>query len=138
MDCFCGTGALGLEALSQGVESCVFVDNARSSLELAKENAAALKVGSEAVFILKDVAKMGAKPDDIAPRSLVFLDPPYRKNLIPQALEALQGGGWLAPDAFIVIEVEKDFSAMLPPGFTVQDVRDYGETKLMLATASSR
>ncbi len=138
MDVFCGTGALGLEALSQGAEDCVFVDNSRTSLDLARENAAALKVGSEGIFILKDAAKMGARPEAVAARSLVFLDPPYRKNLVAGALASLQDGGWLAAEAFIAIEAEKDFVAALPGGFSIKDSRDYGETKLILAITSSK
>ncbi|MGB4058387.1 MAG: 16S rRNA (guanine(966)-N(2))-methyltransferase RsmD [Alphaproteobacteria bacterium] len=135
MDCFCGTGALGLEALSQGVESCVFIDNARDSLNLAKDNAAALKIGEEAIFILKDAGNPGARPEKIPPRTLVFLDPPYRKNLVPLALESLHKGGWLAPAALCVIEVEKEFAANLPPSFEIKDRRIYGETALILAIA---
>lgn len=137
LDVFCGTGALGIEALSQGAESCVFVDSARDSLQLAKDNAAALKIGDEAKFILKDAAKLGARPEEIAPRDLVFLDPPYRKDLIAGAITALQGGNWFAPDAFFVIEAEKDF-VLKAEGVAVQDERDYGETKLILASASSK
>ncbi len=136
LDCFCGTGALGLEALSQGAGTCVFMDNARDSLLLARENAATLKIGDEAQFILKDAAKTGPRPETIAPRTLIFLDPPYRKNLIPQAIESLQNNGWLAPDAFFVIEAEKGFAAPLP-GVGIQDSRTYGDTLLMLAIALS-
>lgn len=136
MDVFCGTGALGLEALSQGAQHCVFIDSARKSLDLAKENAEALKE-TNAIFILRDAVKMGARPSDLAPRDLIFLDPPYNKNLIARALEALQKGGWLAASAFIVIETEKNYSAALPAGFTKKDERDYGDTKLILAIASS-
>lgn len=137
MDCFCGTGALGIEALSQGADACVFVDNGRASFDLAKENAAALKIGSEAEFIFRDATKMGPRPPGIPARTLVFLDPPYRKNLVPQALKSLQQGGWLAVDAMCVIEAEKDFAASLSPGISVVDERAYGETKLILAIASS-
>lgn len=137
MDLFCGTGALGLEALSQGAENCVFVDSARESLNLARENAATLNVGNEAIFILKNAAKLGSRPDYITPRTLAFLDPPYRKNLVAPSLNSLQEGQWLAPDALCVIEVEKDFAAPLP-GFEALDNRLYGETKLILARASSR
>jgi 16S rRNA (guanine966-N2)-methyltransferase len=137
MDCFCGTGALGIEALSQGAAHCVFVDNSRASFDLAKENAEALKIGSDAEFIFRDATKMGPRPPGIPARTLVFLDPPYRENLIPQALESLQQGGWLVADAMCVIEAEKDFAAALPPGISAVDERLYGETKLMLAIASS-
>ena len=62
LDCFCGTGALGLEALSQGAASCRFVDLNRSSLDLAKDNAAAL--GVEAEFILQDVTKLPQRGEE--------------------------------------------------------------------------
>jgi 16S rRNA (guanine966-N2)-methyltransferase len=137
MDCFCGTGALGLEALSQGAETCVFVDNAKESYALAKENAASLKIGDAAVFIFKDAGKLGPRLSEIAKRSLIFLDPPYRKNLVAKALESLQQNEWLSADAFFVIEVEKNFAGDLP-GVAVQDRRAYGETEVMLAIASSR
>ncbi len=137
MDCFCGTGALGIEALSQGADSCVFVDNNRKSLDLAKENAAALKIGDEAEFIFRDATKMGPRLPTIPARSLVFLDPPYRKNLVPQALDSLHQGGWLAANAMCVIEAEKDFVAALPSGIAAVDERLYGETKLILAIALS-
>lgn len=137
IDVFCGTGALGLEALSQGAETCVFVDSAKDSLALAKENAIALKIGAEAVFLLKEAAKLGARPANIAPRDLVFLDPPYNKNLIVPASNALQAEGWLAPNAFFVIEAEKGFSLALE-NIDVHDSRDYGATTLILASASSK
>jgi len=137
MDCFCGTGALGFEALSQGAETCVFVDNARDSIGLTRENAVTLKIGDEGVFLFKDAVKIGLRPENIAARTLVFLDPPYGKNLVPQAIESLQQNKWLAGDAFFVIEAEKNFAAAIP-GIQVQDSRNYGDTLVMLAIASSK
>jgi 16S rRNA (guanine966-N2)-methyltransferase len=137
MDIFCGTGALGLEALSQGAQHCVFVDSARKSLDLARENAETLKE-KNAAFFLKHAEKIGTRAETIAARNLIFLDPPYNKNLINPALEALQKGDWYTPDTFFVIEAEKNYAAPLPAGFTKKEERDYGETLLILATASSR
>ena len=69
------------------------------------------------------------------PFNLVFLDPPYRKNLIPQALASLKDGGWLLPNALIVAETDakEDIDA---PGFTPIDERDYGETRVRFLTAA--
>ena len=136
MDCFCGTGALGLEALSQGADSCVFIDNSRAALDLAKDNAAMLKTGSAAEFILGDAAKIGARPERLAPRALVFLDPPYRKNLVAPALESLRQGGWLQARAVCVIEAEKEFTAVFPAGISLMEERFYGATKLVIAAIS--
>ncbi|MCD8571062.1 MAG: 16S rRNA (guanine(966)-N(2))-methyltransferase RsmD [Alphaproteobacteria bacterium] len=114
LDICCGTGALGLEALSRGAGRVVFIDSARSSLDLAKKNASAL--GASGEFILKEAGKLGARPDNIPPADLFFCDPPYHKNIVPQALEALIQGDWLAPGALGVLEMEKGASITLPAG----------------------
>ena len=135
IDCFCGTGALGLEALSRGAAFCTFVDSARASLDLAKDNAKML--GAEAAaFLLKDAAKLPPRPEDTAPVTLVFLDPPYRKNLVVPVLEALMRGGWLAAGALCVIETEKDWDEGVPEGVEELSVKMYGETKVTMTIRS--
>jgi len=134
LDCFCGTGALGLEALSQGAQSCLFIDKNRSSLDLARENAAGLKADQRSSFLLKDSTKLAKRPSAIQAADLVFLDPPYDKNMVAPTLQALQTGGWLAPDSMLVIETEK--SSQLQDilenteSFECLDERLYGETKI--------
>lgn len=130
IDAFCGTGALGLEAMSQGAASCLFIDKARESLEIARENAAALGVVVE--FILKDAAKIGARPAQKPQGSLIFLDPPYNKDLILPALAALREGDWIAPGAVIVCESERGFTPDFPPYVTPSAEKIYGETKIVL------
>jgi 16S rRNA (guanine966-N2)-methyltransferase len=132
MDLCCGTGALGIEALSQGAAFCIFVDSAKDSIDLAKRNIAAMKAESRAKFIQKDAAKVGEKPQDSSSFGLVFLDPPYNKNIIPGALAALHEGGWLADEALCVVESEKDWRIELPENFKMIDERLYGETKIIL------
>ncbi len=133
IDIFCGTGALGLEALSQGADSCISIDKNKDSLNLAKQNAESLGAENESRFILKDAAKLGLKPDDMLPATLVFLDPPYNQNLINPALTALNAGDWLADDALLVIEVEKTFDENLPTAFSILDEKNYGDTTILLA-----
>ncbi|HBR69531.1 MAG TPA: 16S rRNA (guanine(966)-N(2))-methyltransferase RsmD [Rhodospirillaceae bacterium] len=132
MDVFCGTGALGLEALSQGAAFCTFIDKNRDSFNLARQNVTTLGAENESRFILKDATKLGQRPEDIAPATLAFLDPPYKMNLAIPALIALQGGGWLAEGAVVVIEAEKGFNEPFPPSFKVVDTRSYGDTQVML------
>ncbi len=133
LDVFCGTGALGLEAISQGAAFCTFIDKNRDSLNLAKQNVTTLGAENESHFILKDAAKLGQRPEDIVPAALAFLDPPYKMNLVVPALAALHGGGWLAKGALLVIEAEKGFNEPFPPSFKIVDTRSYGETQVMLA-----
>jgi 16S rRNA (guanine966-N2)-methyltransferase len=131
LDGFCGTGALGLEALSQGALGCTFIDSAKNSLDLAKENVAALGVENRCQFRLKELAKIGQNTDSNNKFSLVFLDPPYNKNLLLPALTALETGGWLAPEAIVVLESEKSTSGEFPNTYVLLDSRIYGDTKVV-------
>ena len=135
IDAFCGTGALGLEALSRGAESCLFIDNAAASLQSCRANIAALK--AEAKILQKDAAKLKDRPADVTPADLVFLDPPYRKNLIEPALQALIEGNWMTAGAMIVAETEKHAGLVLPPFTKILSQRSYGDTEIVLARFSS-
>lgn len=134
LDAFCGTGALGLEALSWGALCCTFMDKNRGSLDLARLNHAALKIPAKCSFMMKDATKAGPKPADIAAANLAFLDPPYNQNFIPLALQSLKDGSWLAPDAHILVESEKSYDpqGLGEVGFDVNMVRDYGDTRISL------
>jgi 16S rRNA (guanine966-N2)-methyltransferase len=131
LDAFCGTGALGIEALSRGADSAIFFDKNRAALDLARANHAVLKMKSPR-FLLKDASKPGIAPPDIPPATLVFLDPPYHEGLIALALDSLGKNGWIAPEAHLVLESEKGFDpANLP--CTILLSRDYGDTQIILA-----
>lgn len=131
LDVFCGTGALGLEAISRGAGQVVFIDSARGSLDLAKKNAANLAVSSQAQFILKDALKLGQQPENLVPAGLFFCDPPYCKNLVAPAMQSLIDGGWLAAEAFGVLEMEKAAVFQTPNGFDVLQEKIYGDTKVL-------
>jgi 16S rRNA (guanine966-N2)-methyltransferase len=128
LDGFCGTGALGLEALSQGAATCTFVDSAKDSLDLAKKNAQALGAEGQSKFLLKEMAKIGQNTDKNSKFSLAFLDPPYNKNLIPATLKVLEEGGWLQDGAILVLESEKAGPGPCPGAYTLLDNRVYGDT----------
>jgi 16S rRNA (guanine966-N2)-methyltransferase len=131
LDAFCGTGALGCEAISQGAVKSIFCDISRQSLTLAKENAAALGFEDRAEFILKDAAKLGSRPDKTLPADIIFLDPPYRKNLVTPTLEVLESGNWLADNSLIVIETE--IGAKLEKNYgEIVFNKTYGETQVSI------
>ena len=65
---------------------------------------------------------------------MVFLDPPYRREMIPKALQSLMAGGWLKNKALIVAESDAS-ETFDTPGFTLLDERDYGETRVRFMTA---
>lgn len=135
IDAFCGTGALGCEALSHGADKCIFFDISKTSLALAKENATALEFSGNADFILKDASKIGDRPASTPPAHIIFLDPPYRKGLVVPALDALKNGNWLAKDALVIIETEKEATPPAGYGDLMFD-KLYGDTRVIFLKAS--
>ena len=131
LDVFCGTGSLGLEALSRGASSCTFIDNAQASLRACRENIARCGAKEFATIINKNVLKLpGAKDKKY---NLVLMDPPYREQLVYPTLEHLSKMGWIDQEAIIVIDCEKEADEKLPKGFMVLDVKNYGDVKVILA-----
>jgi len=104
LDVFAGTGAMGLEALSRGAARASFIENARPALAALRANIAACKAEEMTQVFAADVRK----PPRGEAAGLVFLDPPYGKDLVPAALSALAASGWIAPAALIVAEVSAD------------------------------
>ena len=103
LDAFAGTGALGLEALSRGAASAVFIERDRAALAALRANVASCQ-GAAGEVIAADVLR----PPPGRPCSLVFLDPPYGEDLLPTGLAALSRAGWIAPGALVVAEAARD------------------------------
>jgi 16S rRNA (guanine966-N2)-methyltransferase len=129
LDLFAGTGALGLEALSRGAAFVLFVDEGAEARALIRGNVEALGAGGTSKVYRRDATKLGpVSPLDRF--SLAFLDPPYGKGLAEQALVSARDGGWLTPDALIMIEEQTDaFKA--PEGFEELERRDYDDTEFV-------
>jgi 16S rRNA (guanine966-N2)-methyltransferase len=125
LDLFAGTGALGLEALSRGATSVVFVDTGAEARGLIRDHIEAFGAGGVAKLLRRDATALGPA-GTMGPMDLVFLDPPYGKGLAELALASLRDGNWLAKDATIVLEESADVSVELPSGFVLDDRRDYG------------
>ena len=133
LDLFAGTGALGLEALSRGAASVLFVDSGVEARALIRENVEALAQGGVTRIFRADAAKLGKAPAGL-PFTLVFLDPPYGQGLAAPALRSLVEGGWLAADALVVVEEEAAAEIAAPAALTRLDSRRYGDAQLALFT----
>jgi 16S rRNA (guanine966-N2)-methyltransferase len=137
LDLFAGTGALGIEALSRGAAFTQFVDDGAEARALLRENVATLGLGGTSRIFRRDATKLGpAHP--VEPFALAFLDPPYGKGLAEQALISARAGGWLVPDALIVVEEATKAKFTAPEGFAELERRGYDDTEfvmLRLATA---
>lgn len=129
LDLFAGSGALGIEALSRGAASAVFVDSAAGAVEVVRQNLKALGLDAEvsqvpAIAYLKTAANRGAQYD------LVFVDPPYRlaSALGPELSVALEPV--VAADARVV--TESDRRAPLALELPLADERRYGDTLIRI------
>src|ERR1700752_2688508 len=131
LDLFAGTGGLGIEAVSRGAAFALFIDDGAEARALLRENPTALGLGGISRIFRRDATKLGpAHP--IEPFSLAFLDPPYGQNLAAPALVSARAGGWLAPDALIVVEEATRFAFAAPEGFTELERRRYDDTEFVI------
>jgi 16S rRNA (guanine966-N2)-methyltransferase len=128
LDLFAGTGALGIEAVSRGAKFTLFVDNGAEARALMRDNVESLGLGGVTKVYRRDATNLGpAHP--VEPFSLVFLDPPYGKGLADQALASLRDGGWLTPEALLVVEEAKAAGFQAPKGFSELERRVYDDTE---------
>jgi len=130
LDLFAGTGALGIEALSRGASFALFIDNDKEALSIIKKNVEICGLSDRI-----KIAKLNVERNFIDLRhefpcvNLVFIDPPYNKNLIRPALVNLSGSRLLEKEALLVIE--HDILETIPedvPGYNIEDQRRYGKT----------
>lgn len=126
-DLFAGTGALGLEALSRGAHSCLFVDNDRDAVASIKRNLDRFGASERG-----DVRAQGVEHSPPPPRpcDLLFLDPPYSSTLAAMALGRLADPAWLAPGGLISVETGGALS--LPAGYAVETERRFGKAHIHL------
>ena len=108
-DFFCGSGALGLEALSRGAKHLTFVDNSRVVTQQMTQNLATLGATNASVTAQNTAVFLDTATPQ--PMDIVFLDPPFRKGWLAQIMP-LREKGWLADRALVYIEMEKE--ALLP------------------------
>lgn len=132
IDLFAGSGALGFEAISRGAASCLFVETDEAARATIRENADALGVIGATRVHRRSAVDLGLRPaSDGEPFALAFLDPPYGKGLVEQALRGLADGHWLKPGALIVVERGSDEPDIETPGYERLDARDYGAARVL-------
>lgn len=134
LDLFAGTGALGLEALSRGAAAACFVDDGAKAQGLLRRNVDLTGNAACATLMRRDARRLGR--NDGAPYDLIFLDPPYSRDMGQGALGAAAKGGWIAPEALIVWEEGSDQTA--PAGFAIVTLRRYGSTVIHILRPEDR
>jgi 16S rRNA (guanine966-N2)-methyltransferase len=129
LDVFAGTGALGIEALSRGAESVVFVDSSSRSLAVLRRNLSSLELEaccrvlrSGAAAGIRRLGREGQRFD------LAFMDPPYDSDLLEPTLRAVVEAGILASEGTVVVETSTRHPVEPVDGLSTIDERRYGDT----------
>src|SRR3954469_5278538 len=130
-DLFAGSGALGLEALSRGAASCVFVEQDRAAIDALKANIA--KLGAKADVRAQSVL---ALPPAAKPYDLILMDPPYGTGAGAVALDKLGRLGWADRATWISVETAKNETVEVD-GFTADVERVHGKGKITLLRRAS-
>ena len=128
LDLFSGSGAIGIEALSRGALSAVFVENNRQAVTCIRENLTKTKLMPQAEIMSVDCQtaidrlENGKRHFDI-----VFMDPPYNKQLEKEMLERMQHVSFIDEDTMIIIEasLETEFDWLEAYGYEITKVKKY-------------
>lgn len=127
-DLFAGSGALGLEALSRGAASCIFVEQDAAALRALRANIAALRAAPQCDVRASSVLALGPAK---APLDLVLLDPPYGSGAGAVALDKLQRLGWIGEGTWVSLETAADEEPKVKGLETVAD-RKVGKARITL------
>lgn len=122
LDLFCGSGSLGIEALSRGAREAVFNDASKESLALLEKNLK--RTGEKGTVTNYDYRTCLLKAE--GKFDLIFSDPPYQRNYLAEICSAVQSKNLLAEGGLIVHEGEREEEA--PAGWERSDMRRYGRT----------
>ena len=127
-DLFAGSGALGIEALSRGAASCIFVEQDAAAIRALRSNLASLQAQAQGDVRAASVLALGPAKE---PLDLILLDPPYNTGAGVVALEKLQRLGWIGPATWISLETALKEPAGIK-GLAQDAERKVGKARLTL------
>lgn len=135
LDCFAGSGVLGFEALSRGAQDVVFIEQNSKTVGCLKENAHTLDTDNVAIYQRDTLGWLQSASSDINLRQkfdLVFLDPPFRSDLLRKSSTLLNRSGCLAEDAIIYVEHAVDTNVVLPDNWLCLKQKSAGQVSYKL------
>lgn len=131
LDCFSGSGSLGFEALSRFAKKVTLLEKDKSVSKQLRENLATLNVNNASVIEGDSISYLNR--DATEQYNIVFIDPPFNKNLVQPCCDALQSNGYLAPEALIYIEREIDLMALnIPNSWALLKEKSTGQVTYQL------
>lgn len=127
LDIFSGSGAIGIEALSRGAESCVFVENNREALKCIRENLEFTHLADRATIFGRDAKSSLLSLKGQEPFSIVFMDPPYESNLEDELFACLRDFGLIDGQSLIIVEAKlaKSFDFVEKLGYEITKEKCY-------------
>ncbi|MBO7354050.1 MAG: 16S rRNA (guanine(966)-N(2))-methyltransferase RsmD [Lachnospiraceae bacterium] len=137
LDLFCGCGGIGIEALSRGAASSVFVDSSDVSLRYTRDNLEFTKLKDRAEVIRADAAGAISRLFTEGRRfDIIFMDPPYSKGLEKSVLQEIANYNLLKEDGIIIVEAKSDTDFSYVDGLGLEITREklYGSNKHMFIT----
>lgn len=127
-DLFAGSGALGLEALSRGAATCLFVEQDAAAIRALRANVAALRTQDRCAVQAGSVLTLGPARQ---PYDLLLLDPPYRTGAGAVALDRLARLGWIGEGSWVALETAKDEPVQVK-ALDIEAERTVGAARLTL------
>ncbi|MCE3005568.1 MAG: 16S rRNA (guanine(966)-N(2))-methyltransferase RsmD [Rickettsiales bacterium] len=128
-DICCGTGALGIEALSRGATHVTFVDVAKTSLLITERNLRHLGASQQATLIASDATRL---PKATEPFALILLDPPYDMPILSAIAASLRQGGWVKTGSILAAEIASSRPIPELLGAELITERRYGKAKILI------
>lgn len=131
LDMFAGSGAIGIEALSRGADSAVFVESARVSLACIEDNLAHTKLEGGYIYKSDAVNSVSRLFHEGKRFDIIFMDPPYNNSLEQKVLEQLAQYDILKEDGLIIVEASAatEFDYLDDLGFEITREKSYGSNK---------
>ena len=132
LDAFAGSGALGLEALSRGAAEAWFCEHSRTAAQVCAKNIEQCAF-NQAHLLIGDVLHLLPRLHEDKPGlafDLIFLDPPYRGDLLVRAVEVIKQQRLLADEGMLIAETAADTPQLSLPGCQLQKEKKYGDTML--------
>jgi 16S rRNA (guanine966-N2)-methyltransferase len=130
-DLFAGSGALGLEALSRGAATCLFVEQDPAAIRVLRANIAAFRAQPQCEVRASSVMALGPAK---TPLDLILLDPPYHSGAGAVALDKLHRLGWIGPATWIALETAHNEMVQVKT-LETESERKVGKAKLTLLRA---
>lgn len=130
LDLFAGSGAMGIEALSQGAKKCVFVDSDKEAFNIIKKNIDKTNFSDKSELLRMPFDAFLIRCEEKF--DIIFLDPPYHKGLIYEAMNLIVKKNLFMDDCIFVCESDSTEEILVPEGFSVLKEKIYGRVKVMI------